>query len=353
MLTFAIQRFLGMIVTLFMVSIMVFVIMELPPGDYADRYVFRKYSGTGQVVSEADIQNVRVQLGLDRPAWQRYFTWIGLYPSKPDLCVARNHINIGDNVYCGILEGNLGEAFSFATSVNTVIGQRIWLTIAVLFSTLLVTYLVSIPIGIYAAVRRHSVGDYALTIVSYFGLALPNFLLALVMLYVAVVYFDAAAGGLLSPEFEDAAWNLDKIWDALKHLAIPAVVLAWSATAFQIQTIRATMLDEVNKLSVTAARARGIPEFKLMMKYPARLALNPVASSVGFDVNRIFGELPIVALVLNLPELGELLLKSYIDQDMFVAGAILLILTTMIVLMNFISDILLAFLDPRIRLEGG
>jgi len=139
----------------------------------------------------------------------------------------------------------------------------------------------------------------------------------------------------------------------LKHLAIPAVVLAWSATAFQIQTIRATMLDEVNKLSVTAARARGIPEFKLMMKYPARLALNPVASSVGFDVNRIFGELPIVALVLNLPELGELLLKSYIDQDMFVAGAILLILTTIIVLMNFISDILLAILDPRIRLEGG
>lgn len=353
MITFIIQRFLGMIFTLFLVSIMVFVIMELPPGDYADRYVFRKYSGTGQVVSEADIQNVRVDLGLDRPAWQRYFTWIGVYPSKPDLCVDRNHLDVGNNVYCGILQGNLGEAFSFATSVNVVIGQRIWLTLAVLFSTLVVTYLVSIPIGIYAAVRRHSMGDYVLTVVSYFGLALPNFLLALVMLYIAVVYLDSSAGGLLSPEYEDAPWNAAKIWDMLKHLAIPAVVLAWSATAFQIQTIRATMLDEVNKLSVTAARARGIPEFKLMMKYPARLALNPVASSVGFDVNRIFGELPIVALVLNLPELGELLLKSYIDQDMFVAGAILLILTTIIVLMNFVSDILLAFLDPRIRLEGG
>jgi len=342
-----------MIFTLILVSMMVFVIMELPPGDYADRYVFRKYSGSGQVVSEADIQNVRVELGLDRPAWQRYLTWVGVYPSKPDLCVDRNHLDVGNDVYCGILQGNLGEAFSFETSVNIVIGQRIWLTLAVLFATLVVTYLVSIPIGIYAAVRRHSMGDYVLTVVSYLGLALPNFLLALILLYVAVVYLDASAGGLFSTEYEDAPWNLAKVWDMLKHLAIPAVVLAWSATAFQIQTIRATMLDEVNKLSVTAARARGIPEFKLMMKYPARLALNPVASSVGFDVNRIFGELPIVALVLNLPELGELLLKSYIDQDMFVAGAILLILTTIIVLMNFISDILLAILDPRIRLEGG
>ena len=352
MLTFIIQRFMGMLVTLFLVSIMVFIIMELPPGDYADRYVFRKFSGTGQVVSEADIQNVRVELGLDRPAWQRYLTWVGVYPSKPDLCVDRNHLDIGNSVYCGILQGNLGEAFSFETSVNIVIGQRIWLTLAVLFATLLVTYLVSIPIGIFAAVRRHSIGDYSLTVISYLGLALPNFLLALVMLYVAVVYLDSSAGGLISPEFEDKPWNFDKILDLLKHLIIPAVVLAWSATAFQLQTIRATMLDEINKLSVTAARARGVPETKLMLKYPARLALNPVVSSIGFDVNRIFGELPIVALVLNLPELGELLLKSYIDQDMFVAGAILLILTTMIVLMNFVSDILLAFLDPRIRMEG-
>lgn len=353
MITFFIQRLLGMIVTLSLVSVMVFIIMELPPGDYADRYVFRKYSGSGQVVSEADIQNVRVQLGLDRPAWQRYFTWIGVYPSKPDLCKDRNHLDVGDSVYCGILQGNLGEAFSFETSVNTVIGQRIWLTLAVLFATLVVTYLASIPIGIYAATRRHSAGDYALTVFSYLGLALPNFLLALIMLYFAVVYLDASAGGLLSPEMEKEPWGLAKFWDLLKHLVIPAFVLAWSATAFQIQTVRATMLDEINKLSVTAARARGIPEFKLMMKYPARLALNPVASSVGFDVNRIFGELPIVALVLNLPELGQLLLNSYIDQDMFVAGAILLILTTIIVFMNFLSDILLAILDPRIRLEGG
>ncbi len=342
-----------MLLTLSLVSMMVFIIMELPPGDYADRYVFRKFSGTGQVVSEADIQNVRIELGLDRPAWQRYLIWIGLFPSKPDLCIDRNGIELGGQSFCGILQGNLGEAFSFETSVNIVVGQRIWLTLAILFSTLFVTYLVSIPIGIYAAVRQRSAGDYALTIISYLGLALPNFLLALVMLYISVSYFDTTVGGLFSPDLKDAPWNMTKVLDMLSHLIIPAIVLAWSATAFQLQTIRATMLDEVNKLSVLAARARGLPEGKLLLKYPARLALNPVASSIGFDVNRIFGELPIVALVLNLPELGELLLKSYIDLDMFVAGAILLILTSIIVFMNFLSDILLAFLDPRIRLAGG
>ena len=331
MIKFLVQRTIGMAVTMFFVSIMVFIIMELPPGDYAERWAFRKFSGTGTEFNEADIQNIRVEFGLDRPAPERYLTWIS------DI----------------VLHGDFGEAFAFQTSVNVVIGQKIWLTMTILFSTLIITYLVSIPVGIYAAVRRSSIEDYALTVFSYLGFALPNFLLALILLYISITFFDSTVGGLFSPEYADAPWSVEKGLDLLSHLIIPAIVLAWSATAFQLQTVRATMLDELNTLSVTAARARGVPEWKLLLKYPARLAINPVVSTMSFDANRIFSELPIVALVLGLPELGGLLLKSYLDLDMFVAGAILLILTFMIVFMNFLADIALAILDPRVKLIEG
>ncbi|CTQ76311.1 ABC transporter permease [Roseibium alexandrii] len=328
MLRFTIERLVGMAVTMLLVSMMVFIIMELPPGDYADRYAFRKYSGTGVSVTEADIQAIRVELGLDKPMVLRYFDWIG---------------NI-------VLRGDFGQAFAFETSVVKVMGDKVWLTLAILFTTLIITYVVSIPIGIYAAVKRGSAADYGLTIFSYLGLALPNFLLALILLYFANRWFGADIGGLFSAEYKNAPWSLAKAWDLIKHLWLPAVVLAWSAVAYQIQTMRATMSDELNRLSVTAARARGVPEGKLLIKYPARLAINPIVSTIGFDVNRIFSELPIVAAVLGLTELGELLLKAYLDLDMYVAGAILLLLTFMIVFMNFLSDILLAWLDPRIKL---
>ncbi|MGF1447015.1 MAG: ABC transporter permease [Pikeienuella sp.] len=328
MLRYTVERLLGMIVTMFFVSIMVFIIMELPPGDYADRYAFRKYSGTGVNVTEADIEAIRADLGLDKPMVFRYFDWIGGI----------------------VLRGDFGQAFAFETSVVNVIGDKAWLTLAILFGTLIITYLVSIPIGIYAAVKRGSAADYGLTVFSYLGLALPNFLLALIMLYFANKWFGADIGGLFSREYEDAPWSLAKAWDLIAHLWLPAFVLAWSAVAYQLQTVRATMSDELNKLSVVAARARGVPETKLLVKYPARLAINPVVSTIGFDVNRIFSELPIVAVVLGLTELGELLLKAYLDLDMYVAGAILLLLTFMIVFMNFLSDLLLAWLDPRIKL---
>ncbi len=331
MIAFFAQRLVGMIVTMFFVSIMIFAIMELPPGDYADRYAFRKFSGTGVAITESDLENIRIEFGLDRPAWERYLDWIGGI----------------------VLEGDFGMSFAYETSANNVIGERLWLTLAILYATLILTYVLAIPIAIYAAVRRHSAVDYGLTVVSYLGLALPNFLLALILLYISVSVFDTSVGGLFSREYERAPWSVAKALDLLQHLIIPAIVLAWSATALQLQTVRATMLDELNKLSVTAARARGLPEWKLLLKYPARLAINPVVSTIGFDVNRIFSELPIVALVLGLPELGELLIKSFVDLDMYVAGAILLMLTFFIVLMNFVSDVLLALLDPRITLEGG
>jgi len=330
MLRFAIQRLVGMIVTMALVSLMVFLIMELPPGDYADRYAFRKYSGTGVNVTEADIQAIRVDLGLDKPLLFRYVDWIGGI----------------------VLHGDFGQAFAFETSVVKVIGDKVWLTLGILVATLLITYAVSIPIGIYAAVKRGSAADYGLTVFSYLGLALPNFLLALILLYFANRWFGADVGGLFSNEYQRAPWSLAKFWDLIKHLWLPAFVLAWSAVAYQLQTVRATMSDELNKLSVTAARARGLPERRLLIKYPARLAINPVVSTIGFDVNRIFSELPIVAAVLGLTELGELLLKAYLDLDMYVAGAILLLLTFVIVFMNFVSDLLLAWLDPRIKLGG-
>ena len=330
MARFLIERGFGMILTLFLVSIMVFFIMELPPGDYAERYAFRKYSGTGVTMTEADVQAIRAQLGLDAPAPVRYLDWIG-----------------------GIVtRGDCGPAYAFDTSVNNIIGDKVWLTLGLLFATLIITYAVSIPVGIYAAVRRGSAADYGLTVFSYLGLALPNFLLALVLLYFANRWFGASVGGLFSADYAEAPWSAGKFWDLVKHLWLPALVLAWSALAYQIQTVRATMSDEIGKLSVTAARARGVPEARLLIKYPARLAINPVVSTIGFDVNRIFSELPIVAAVLGLTELGDLLLKSYLDLDMNVAGAILLMLTVVIVVMNFVSDLLLAWLDPRIRLGG-
>lgn len=330
MARFLIERLFGMIVTLVLVSMMVFFIMELPPGDYAERFAFRKYSGTGVSMTEADVAAIRAELGLDAPAITRYLNWIGGI----------------------VLRGDFGPSYAFSTSVNNIIGGKLWLTLGLLFATLIVTYLVSVPVGIYAAVRRGGLADYGLTVFSYLGLALPNFLLALVMLYFANIWFGTAIGGLFSDEYANASWSLAKFWDLLGHMWLPAVVLAWSAMAYQIQTVRATMSDELGKLSVMAARARGVPEARLLLKYPARLALNPVVSTIGFDVNRIFSELPIVAVVLGLTELGDLLLKSYLDLDMNVAGAILLLLTVVIVVMNFVSDLALAWLDPRIRLGG-
>ena len=278
--------------------------------------------------AQPDIQAIRVELGLDRPMLVRYFDWIGKI----------------------VLRGDFGMAYAFETPVTRVIGDKGFLTLALLFVTLLLTYLIAIPVGIFAAVKRGTLPDYGLTVISYLGLALPNFMLALLMLYFANKYFNTSIGGLFSPGMAEQPWSTAKFRDLVAHLWLPALVLSWSALAYQIQTVRATMLDELNKLSVTAARARGVPETRLLIKYPARLAVNPVVSTIGFDVNRIFSELPIVAAVLGLTELGELLLRAYLDLDMNVAGAILLMLTTMIVVMNFVSDILLAWLDPRIKL---
>jgi peptide/nickel transport system permease protein len=328
MLRYFAQRFVFMIITLLLVSVIVFVVIELPPGDYAERYAYRKLASAGQDVTEQDMINLRREFGLDRPAPERYFNWI------TDI----------------VLRGDFGDSFLFNVPVKNMIGERLWLTMALATTAIILTYTLAIPIGIFSALYRHSFGDYLATFIGYIGLALPNFMLALVLLYFSVTVLGSSAGGLFSEEYVEAAWSWLKFVDLLKHLWVPAVVLGTANTAFHLQTMRATMLDELNQLYVDAARARGIPEWKVIMKYPVRIALNPIVSYLGFDLGKLVAGAPVVALVLSLPDAGQLLLQALLQQDMFLGGAILLMISAMIVIGVFISDLMLAALDPRIRL---
>ena len=328
MLRYFVQRFIFMIVTLLLVSVIIFIVIELPPGDYADRYAYSKLATAGQTVTEEDMIALRHEFGLDKPPVLRYFRWIS------DI----------------LLHGDFGNSFLYHIPVRSVIGARIWLTMAMALAAIVLTYALAIPIGIFSALYRHSFGDYLATFIGYIGLSLPNFMLALVLLYFSVTVLGSSAGGLFSAEFEEAAWSWAKFVDLVKHLWVPAVVLGTANTAFHLQTMRATMLDELNQLYVDAARARGIPEWKVIFKYPVRIALNPIVSYLGFDLGKLVAGAPVVALVLSLPDAGQLLLEALLQQDMYLGGAILLMISAMIVVGVFISDLMLAALDPRIRL---
>jgi peptide/nickel transport system permease protein len=328
MLRYLVRRVFFMIITLIFVSVVIFFVIELPPGDYADRYAYRKLASAGQVVTESDMRAIRHQFGLDKPAPERYFNWI------TDI----------------VLHGDFGESFLYNVPVANVIGSRFWLTMALAMGALLLTYAIAIPIGIFSAVYRHSTADYVATFIGYIGLAIPNFMLALVMLYFSVTVLGSSAGGLFSPQFEEAPWSTAKFVDLVKHLWVPILVLGTANTAFHLQTMRATMLDELSQLYVDAARARGIPEWKVILKYPTRVALNPIVSYLGFDLGKLLGGAPVVALVLSLPDAGQLLLNGLLQQDMFLGGAILLMISAMTVVGVFISDLLLFALDPRVRL---
>ncbi len=326
MAKFIIQRFLIMVVMLAALSLIVFVTIELPPGDFADRDAYRMKS-MGVRVTQQDIIQMRHQLGLDRPLPERYLTWIS---------------NI-------VLHGNFGISLSQHVPVSQVIGERIGFTALLAFGAILFTYGLAIPIGIYSAVRQYSAGDYFFTFLGYLGMATPSFLLALVLLYISVMVFNSNVGGLFSPQYQEAPWSWDKFVDLLKHLWVPALVLAVAGTAFEIRTMRATMLDEKNKLYVTAARARGMSEWHLLLKYPARVALNPIVSTLGWELTAIIAGAPLVSFVLALPDTGPLFLTSLLDQDVYLSGAMLLLFATLTIVGTFLSDILLAILDPRVR----
>src|SRR5688500_4852483 len=323
---YLLQRLIIMIVMLAALSVIVFITIELPPGDYADRRALDLRSQGGSVTQQ-DVTALRQQLGLDRPWYQRYVTWIG---------------NI-------ILHGNFGISFGHHRPVADVLSERVGLTIMLAVATIILTYGLAIPIGIYSAMRQYSVGDYVATIIGYFGMATPSFMLALILLYFSVMVFNNSVGGLFSSQYAEAPWSWGKFVDLLRHLWVPALVLGLAGTAFEIRTMRATMLDEKNKLYVTAARAKGLPEWKLLMKYPVRVALNPIASTIGWELTAIIAGAPLVSFVLALPDTGPLFLRALLDQDIYLSGAILLMYSTLTILGTFLSDVLLAMLDPRIR----
>lgn len=329
MLAYLAQRFLLAILTVWAVSVLSFFIIQLPAGDYVDAYIALQRE-TGTLVSRQEAENLRLQYGLDQPVYVQYAKWMAL-----------------------ILQGNFGMSMEWRRPVLEVIGDRLALTIVVSVVALLFTWAVALPIGIYSAVRQYSFGDYVFTFVGFFGLATPSFLLALVILYLAFSLFGANVGGLFSSEFKLAPWNMAKVWDLLKHLPVPALILALSATAQLIRVMRANLLDEVRKPYVVTARARGLPEGRVILKYPVRVALNPFASTLGYLFPHIVSGSIIVSVVLSLPTMGPVLLRSLQSQDMFLAGTIVLLIGVMTVIGTFISDMVLLLIDPRIRLEGG
>jgi len=316
------------VVTLLIVSLVVFSLMELVPGNCAERYIAFKNT-QGQVITIEDIQAEERRLGLDKPFMIRAGTWAG-------------------NVF---FKGEFGDSCILRLNINHLLSDKVWISLGICLAALFLSYLIAIPIGIYSATTRNPVANNSVRFISYLGLALPSFLLALMIMLTTTVLFGESMAGLFSKEYRDAAWSVAKFMNFMSRAWLPIFILGWAATAFALQTIRALMLDEIGKLYVTAATARGISGRTLLWRYPARHSLGPVINSLGFDLNRIFNDLPVVALIMTLTEMGALLIDALaFSNDQQLAGAILVILTACIVLVNFITDIILALMDPRVRL---
>jgi len=328
MLTFIMRRLMLAVVTIWAISVLSFVIIQLPPGDYVTSYI-NELALAGGAASEETAQALREQYGLDQPVYVQYFKWIGQ-----------------------IAQGNLGYSMEWKRPVWDVIGERLGLTVALCLAALMLTWLFALPIGIYSAVNQYSFGDYLFTFLGFIGLAVPGFMLALVMLYAGWTLTGADLSGLFSPAFANAPWSAGKAWNLIKHLPLPAFILGLAGTAQLIRIMRANLLDELHRPYVVTARAKGLSEMRAVLKYPVRVALNPFASTLGFLLPEIVGRSIIVSVVLSLPTVGPLLLRSLISQDMFLAGSIVLLLGMLTVAGTLVSDLLLMWLDPRIRLEG-
>ena len=323
---FTVMRAFMALFTLVIVSFIVFSLMELVPGDCAERYLAFKTS-QGEAITIAHIDAERVRLGLDKPYMVRWGKWI-----------------------VNAFQGEFGDSCILRLNISRLLGQKFWLSLGICLSSLLLAYMIAIPIGIISATSKNPVLNNSLRFVSYLGLAMPNFLLALMIMLFSTMVFGDTLTGLFSKEFRDVAWSLARVKDFLSHAWLPIFILGWSATAFAIQTVRALMSDEIGKLYVVAASARGLSGRRLLWRYPARHALAPIINSLGFDLNRIFNELPIVALILTLTEAGSLLIDALAkSNDQQMAGAIIFMLTASIVAINFVTDITLSLTDPRIR----
>lgn len=328
MFGFILRRILWAIPTLFFISILSFIIIQLPPGDYLTAYV-AQLEEMGETVDQQTIEILRERYGLDEPFYVQYWRWISGI----------------------VLRGDFGQSFEYNMPVSELIWDRLALTFMISSLTLIFIWIVAIPIGVYSATHQYSIGDYILTFLGFLGRATPDFLMAIVLLWLAFAYFGADLSGLFSAEFRAEPWSVPKFVDLLGHLWVPIVVLGTSGTAGLIRTLRANTLDELPKPYVDTARAKGVPERRLTWKYPVRVALNPFISDIGQVLPGLVGGAVIVAVVLNLPTTGPLFLDSLLNQDMYLAGSFVLMLSAFTVLGTIVSDVLLAWVDPRIRLE--
>lgn len=327
MLRYIAYRLLLMIPTIVVVSIVSFTIIQLPPGDFLTSYV-ANLEAMGERIDDSQLSSLKQSYGLGQPIYVQYFKWVG-----------------------GMLHGDFGRSFTWRVPVSQLIWERLGLTVLFSLTTLLFTWLIAFPVGIYSAVRQYSFGDYLFTFLGFIGVAVPNFLLALVLMVGSYYFLGRSVGGLFSPAFEEAPWTLAKIKDMLDHLWIPMIVLGLSGTASLIRIMRANLLDELDKPYVTTARAKGQDETTLLLRYPVRAALNPFVSTIGWTLPQLVSGSTIVAVVLNLPMTGPMMLTALVSQDMYLAGSFILLLSILTIIGTLISDILLAWLDPRIRMS--
>jgi peptide/nickel transport system permease protein len=329
MFAYIIRRLFIMIPTLLAISFLIFVIIQAPPGDYLTT-VITECQSRGESGCEDKIKFLREQFHLGDPFIKQYGYWIW-----------------------GLLQGDLGYSFEYQLPVTQVVGDRLWLTMIVTFATVLFTWIVAFPIGVYSATHQYSLSDYAVTFFGMLGLAVPSFLLALVLLYLANVYLGISIGGLMDPQFVDQPWSWAKMMSILQHLLIPTLVIGSSGTAAMIRRLRANLLDELHKQYVVTARAKGLPPGRLLIKYPLRMSLNPFIADIGTLLPELVSGAVIVSQVMSLPTTGPMLLSALQSQDMYLAGSFLMFLAVLTVVGVLLSDLALAALDPRIRLGGG
>lgn len=329
MLGYVTRRILIMIPTLLAISAITFVIIQLPPGDYLTSMV-NEMQSRGESLDQGRLAMLRETYGLDRPMWEQYALWLA-----------------------GMLRGDFGYSFEYNMPVSDVVGDRLVLTAVISVATIIFIWGVSFPIGIYSATHQYSLGDYALTLLGFLGLAVPNFLLALVLLYFANVWFGTSIGGLMDPRFLGQPWSIPKAMSVLEHMWIPVMVIGTAGTAAMIRRLRANLLDELHKPYVVTARAKGLPPGRALWKYPLRVALNPFISDIGNLLPQIVSGAAVVSVVMSLPTTGPMLLQALRSQDMYLAGSFLMFLAVLTVVGVFLSDLALAALDPRIRLGGG
>ena len=322
---FVFKRLLLMVPTLLFISLVAFAIIQAPPGDFLNSYV-SQLRLSGDLIDQSVIDELRARYGLDQPLVIQYLKWMR-----------------------GVFVGDFGQSFEWDMPVRDLIGERLLLTIVVSTASILFTYLVAVPIGVYSATHQYAAGDYLFTFFGFLGLATPNFLLALVLMFFFYYTFGLSIGGLFSPEFANAAWSLARVFDMLKHLLVPVIVIGTAGTAQLIRVMRASLLDELRKQYVITARAKGLAERRLLFRYPVRLALNPILSTAGYILPQTISGATITAVVLSLPTTGSLLLKALISQDMYLAGSFILLLAALTVIGTFVSDLMLAWVDPRIR----